>query len=41
MTGSSDFKVHEETYRSFIGWLKAGTVIVALVAALVIFLISR
>lgn len=41
MTASSDFKAHEETYRGFIGWLKAGTVIVALIAALVIFLISR
>jgi hypothetical protein len=37
----NDIKAHEQTYSGFIGWVKTGTIIVALVAALVVFLISR
>jgi hypothetical protein len=36
-----DQKAHEETYARFIGLAKTGTIICALIAALVIFLISR
>ncbi|MDO6416443.1 aa3-type cytochrome c oxidase subunit IV [Sphingomonas sp. BIUV-7] len=36
-----DQKAHEATYSRFIGLAKTGTVICALIAALVVFLISR
>lgn len=37
----ADQKAHEETYSRFIGLAKTGTIICALIAALVIFLITR
>lgn len=36
-----DFPAHERTYSRFISLAKTGTVIVALIAALVIFVITR
>lgn len=36
-----DQKAHESTYASFIGIARTGTIICALIAALVIFLITR
>jgi hypothetical protein len=36
-----DFPAHERTYTRFIGLAKVGTVICALVAAFVIFMITR
>ena len=40
-TGSDDFPAHAEGYHRFLGWLRFGTIASALVAALVIFLITR
>jgi hypothetical protein len=36
-----DQKAHEETYSRFIGLAKTGTILCALIAALVVFLITR
>ena len=41
VTGSEDFPAHVAGYERFLGWLKFGTIASALVAALVIFLITR
>ena len=38
---TGDFQAHDESYHRFLGWLKFGTIGSALVAALVIYLISR
>ncbi|CAM3157673.1 hypothetical protein SPAN111604_07295 [Sphingomonas antarctica] len=40
-TGSEDFPAHVAGYSRFLFWLKFGTIGSALVAALVIFLITR
>lgn len=40
-TGSEDFPAHVDGYSRFLFWLKFGTIASALVAALVIFLITR
>ncbi len=40
-TGSEDLPAHVEGYGRFLFWLKFGTIASALVAALVIFLITR
>ncbi|PZU10794.1 aa3-type cytochrome c oxidase subunit IV [Sphingomonas sp.] len=36
-----DQKAHEETYARFIGLAKTGTIVCALIAAFVVFLITR
>jgi hypothetical protein len=36
-----DLKAHEDTYSRFIGMFKFGTIVCAIIAALVIFLITR
>lgn len=36
-----DYKAHEGTYARFIGLAKGGTILCALIAALVVFLIAR
>lgn len=41
VTGKEDFPAHVDGYNGFLRWLKFGTVASALVAALVIFLITR
>jgi hypothetical protein len=38
---NGDIKAHAESYERFIGWVKFGALASAVVAALVIFLISR
>jgi hypothetical protein len=40
-TGSEDFPAHVEGYSRFLFWLKFGAIASALVAILVIFLITR
>jgi hypothetical protein len=40
-TGSEDFPAHVEGYNGFLFWLKFGSIASALVAVLVIFLITR
>lgn len=40
-TGAEDFPAHVEGYNGFLRWLKIGTIASALVAALVIFLITK
>ncbi len=40
-TGAEDYPAHEEGYSRFLGWLKFGTIASALVAALVVFLLTR
>jgi hypothetical protein len=39
--GAGDLKAHEQTYEGFLSLLKVGTVVSALVAIVVILLISR
>ena len=38
---NGDLRAHEESYASFMGWFKFGTIAVAIIAALVIFAITR
>jgi len=38
---NGNLQAHGESYARFIGWLKVGSIVVALVVALVIFLITR
>jgi hypothetical protein len=38
---NGDLKAHREGYDNFIWWVKFGTIASAIIAALVIFLISR
>jgi hypothetical protein len=41
VTGNEDFPAHVAGYNGFLWWLKFGTIASALVAVLVIFLITR
>ena len=41
MATENDLQVHQQTYHKVIGWMKYGAVIVAVIAATVIFLITR
>lgn len=41
MAAENDIQVHQATYHKVIGWLKYGAIIVAVIAAAVIFLITR
>ena len=41
MAADNDIQVHQATYHKVIGWMKYGAIIVAIVAAAVIFLITR
>jgi len=38
---ANDFKAHRQTYDSFLSLFKVGTILTAIVVALVIFLITR
>jgi hypothetical protein len=41
MAAENDMQVHQATYDKVIGWLKYGAIIVAIIAASVIFVITR
>ena len=41
MAAENDMQVHRATYDKVIGWMKYGTIIVAVIAASVIFVITR
>lgn len=41
MAANGEMKAHEKTYGSFLWWLKWGSIIVAVITAIVILLISN
>jgi Bacterial aa3 type cytochrome c oxidase subunit IV len=41
MASGNDMKAHQSTYEGFIGLAKGASVVVALVAAFVVYMISR